>query len=257
MLADAGIGSRRGVEALVAAGRVSVNGRPATIGERVDPDADAILVDGRPVAARAPRVYLAMAKPAGVTSTVSDPHAARTVLDLVPRDLRPPGRLYPVGRLDRDSEGLLFLTNDGDWADRILHPRYEVEREYAVGLREPLGVRQAHALQDGIELEEGVARVIALRPSSGPEVEQLEHSIGGARDPLHWYRASLRQGWRRQLRRMFAAVDAPIERLVRVRIGPVRLGVMRLGDVRPLSDAERARLESGGRSRRPRTPARA
>ena len=245
-LADAGVGSRRAVEALVAAGRVEVNGRRAEVGERVDPERDRIVVDGRPLARVERRVYLALAKPAGVTSTVSDRHADRTVLDLVPRELRSGARrLYPVGRLDRDSEGLLLLTNDGEWADRVLHPRYGVEREYAVGLSAPLDADQVRGLREGVPLEEGLARLVSLRPATGVEVDKLERAVGRSHGRLHWYRATLSQGWRRQLRRMFADVGAPIERLVRVRIGPLWLDDLRLGEVRPLTAAERQRLERG------------
>ena len=134
VLAAAGVASRRGADALVAAGRVTVDGRAAALGEKVDPATQAIAVDGRPLRTPDARpLYLALHKPAGVTSTVRDRHAERTVVDLVPADLARGGRLYPVGRLDQDSEGLILLTNDGDWAEHVLHPRYEVEREYAVG----------------------------------------------------------------------------------------------------------------------------
>ena len=136
-LADAGVASRRAAEALVEAGRVTVNGEPAIIGQRVTLGADGIAVDGRTVVQRPRAVHLALHKPAGVTSTVADRHAEPTVIDLRARgDLRQrAGRIYPVGRLDRDSEGLLLLTNDGDWAQRVLHPSHGVEREYAAGVR--------------------------------------------------------------------------------------------------------------------------
>ncbi len=248
-LADAGVGSRRAVEALVADGRVQVNGRTASVGDRVDPGKDTIAVDGRVVPVGTPRVYLALAKPAGVTSTVSDRHAERTVLDAVPAELRPnAGRLYPIGRLDRDSEGLLLLTNDGDWANRVLHPRYGIEREYALGLASPLRPEQLRALTMGIELEEGTATLSALRPATSAEVAKLErsvgHSVSRGEGRLHWYRATLRQGWRRQLRRMLGAIGSPVERLIRVRIGTIWLGDMKLGEVRRLSASERARLEA-------------
>src|SRR5262245_28655374 len=134
-LADAGVASRRRAEELVAAGRVTVNGEAALIGQQVDPARDTLAVDGSPVGAAQKRLYLMLAKPAGVTSTVSDRHAERTVIDLVPQATRAKARrLFPVGRLDKDSEGLLLLTNDGDWAQRMLHPSHGVERDYAVGI---------------------------------------------------------------------------------------------------------------------------
>jgi 23S rRNA pseudouridine2605 synthase len=241
VLAAAGIASRRASEALIAEGRVMVDGRPATIGQSVDPGSAVILVDGRPVAPLGPAatIHLVLHKPAGVTSTVRDPHATRTVLDLVPTALLPEGgRLYPVGRLDRESDGLLLLTNDGPWAERVLHPRFGVEREYAIGVRGPLTAEQSRALEAGVAMEEGMARLFHLRPATDPETRRLEELLTPPPGNLTWYRATLRQGWKRQLRRMFAAVGVPIERLVRVRIGPLRLERLRGGQVRPLSAAE-------------------
>lgn len=255
-LADAGVASRRAAEALVAAGRVTVNEAPARIGQLVLPGRDRLAVDGRPVPTIAGRTYLVLNKPPGVTSTVSDRHAATTVLDLVPGHLRASLRLFPVGRLDRDSEGLLLLTDDGAWAHRLLHPRYEVEREYAVGLAAPLDEDQAERLRHGITLEEGVARVAGLRHASRTEGTRLDRTFGpgrgSARAPeprrrqgLTWYHVTLRQGWRRQVRRMFGAVGAPVERLVRVRVGSLRLGDLASGEVRVLTRQERDRLATG------------
>jgi 23S rRNA pseudouridine2605 synthase len=252
-LADAGVASRRAAETLVEAGRVSVKGTLAVIGQRVDPRADRILVDGRALGARPERTYLVLNKPAGVTSTVSDRHADRTVVDLVPAEVRTrAGRLYPVGRLDRDSEGLLLLTNDGDWAQLLLHPSHGVEREYAVGVREPLAASQVEALRAGIDLEEGTARAIALRRASAAETDRLPRPPNGERhDRLFWYRLTLAHGWKRQARRMFATVGSTVVRLVRVRVGPLRLGDLAIGAVRPLTGDERRAIEglaSTGRS---------
>jgi 23S rRNA pseudouridine2605 synthase len=241
VLAAAGVASRRASEALVAEGRVRVDGKPASVGQKVDPDRSRIEVDGSIVGINATRAYVALHKPAGVTSTTRDRHAETTVLDLIPTALAPDGiRLYPVGRLDLDSEGLLLLTNDGDWADRILHPRFGVEREYAVALGVPLVGEQARALNTGIRLEEGVAKLAAPVRTATPElVSELAATIDPRPDPnLAWYRAVLAQGWKRQLRRMFGAVDAPIVRLVRVRIGPVRLGELPSGRARALKAPE-------------------
>ncbi|HWH23879.1 MAG TPA: pseudouridine synthase [Candidatus Limnocylindria bacterium] len=250
-LAAAGVASRRASDALVAAGRVTVNDRPAALGETVDPAVDRLAVDGRVVERPARRVYLLAAKPAGVTSTVSDRHAARTVIELVPAGLRAQARrLYPVGRLDRDSEGLLLLTNDGDWAQRLLHPSHAVEREYAIGLARPLSADQRARLLGGVELDEGIARLAALAPATAADRRRLSRLIGAAAGPLVWYRATLRQGWKRQLRRMFAAVGQPVQRLVRLRFGSLRLGDLALGEVRPLTGAERRQLDAlGGRRR--------
>lgn len=239
-LADAGVASRRGADALVSAGRVTINGQVAVTGQRVDPSVDVLAVDGRPVVPAGSRTYLALHKPAGVTSTVSDRHASETVLELVPPPLRA-ARLYPVGRLDKDSEGLLLLTDDGDWTQHLLHPRYGVEREYAIGLRRPLTAEQSERLQAGIELDEGLATLSSLREASRVEAARLD---GQRQAALAWYQAVLTQGWKRQLRRMFAAVGAPVTRLVRVRIGTLRLGDLPPGAVRVLSRAERERLAS-------------
>lgn len=237
VLAEAGVASRRGSEALIVAGRVTVDGRPAILGERIDPDVAAVAVDGRPVVRQAtPRVYVALNKPAGVTSTTRDPHARRTVIDLVPADVRRrAGRLYPVGRLDRDSEGLILLTNDGDWTDRILHPSHAVEREYAAGVRRALSAEERRELEHGIELDEGLATVAHLRPMTSPEVSTLAMNLDPQPGPLAWYRVTLTQGWKRQVRRMFAALGVPVERLVRVRVGTLRLGDLRPGATRLLS----------------------
>jgi 23S rRNA pseudouridine2605 synthase len=251
VLAAAGVASRRGAESMIAAGRVTVDGKVATVGTQADPERSVIAVDGRLIGAAAAHAYLLLHKPPGVTSTTRDRHAATTVLDLVPTALVPDGaRLYPVGRLDQDSEGLLVLTNDGEWAERVLHPRHGVEREYALGLDRPLDHGQVKALQAGIQLDEGLATLGGLRLVTAVETERL---VGLLRPPppdLVWYRATLTQGWKRQLRRMFGAVGAPVARLARVRIGPVRIDGLRSGGVRPLKAPEVRGLAAGaGRSR--------
>lgn len=244
VLAEAGVASRRASEALIVAGRVTVDGRPAVLGERVDALSAAIAVDGRPVP-RAPvgRMYVALNKPLGVTSTTRDRHAERTVLDLVPRDIRArAGRLYPVGRLDRDSEGLILLTNDGAWTERVLHPSHAVEREYAVGVGRAVAGDEWRALVEGIELDEGLATVVHLRPMTAPEVAALADVLDPRPAGLAWYRVTLTQGWKRQVRRMFGALGLPVERLVRVRVGTLRLGDLRPGMTRLLSGREAGAL---------------
>lgn len=247
VLAAAGVASRRASEALIAAGRVTVDGHTATVGEQADPDTSVIEVDGRPIPGAVRHVHLALHKPAGVASTVSDRHAAATVLDLVPTALVPDGaRLYPVGRLDQDSEGLLLLTNDGEWADRVLHPRFGVEREYAVAIERPLDPGQVEELRRGIRLDEGLARLAQpLRLQTPVETRRLIALLDPRPGPLTWYRAVLAQGWKRQLRRMFGAVGAPIDRLVRVRVGTVRLEDLRTGQIRPLKPGEVRDLGAG------------
>jgi 23S rRNA pseudouridine2605 synthase len=173
------------------------------------------------------------------------------VIELLPTALVPDGaRLYPVGRLDQDSEGLLILTNDGPWAEKVLHPRFGVEREYAIGLAVPVEADQRRALEAGIAMEEGTATLFHLRSMTDVEVDKLAALLDPAPGQLAWYRATLRQGWKRQLRRMFAAVGLPIERLVRVRIGPVRVDGLRSGRTRSLKAPEVRGLAAGaGRSR--------
>jgi 23S rRNA pseudouridine2605 synthase len=246
VLAASGVASRRASEVLIATGRVTVDGKVAGIGAKVDPERSIIAVDGRVIGGAAPAAYLLLHKPAGVTATVRDRHASRTVLDMLPTALVPEGaRLYPVGRLDQDSEGLLILTNDGAWADRVLHPRHGIEREYAIGLRAPVSAEQVAALQAGIPLDEGLATLTGLRATTETETRRLAELLSPAPGSLHWYRAILAQGWKRQLRRMFGAVGAPIERLVRVRIGPVRLEDLPSGRARRLRAPEIRGLGAG------------
>ena len=248
VLAAARVASRRGSDDLVSSGRVTVDGRPAVLGERVDPAEQVVAVDGRRIGvSSAPAIHLVVNKPIGVTSTVRDRHADSTVIDLVPRDLGRGARLYPVGRLDRDSEGLLLLTDDGAWAETVLHPRYGVEREYAIAVAHALRDDQLDALARGIRLEEGTAVLGEPRPQTRTETKRLEELLDPAPDPrLHWYRGTLRQGWKRQVRRMFGAVGAPVRRLVRVRIGPLRLEDLATGEVRALTAAEVRRLGASG-----------
>lgn len=244
-LADAGVASRRKAEQLVIDGRVAVNGVTAGVGQLVDPARDVLSVDGVTVAGQQRRVYLLLVKPEGVTSTVSDRHAASTVLDLVPAELRKgTTRLYPVGRLDRDSAGVLLLTNDGDWAQRMLHPRHGIEREYAVALDRELDDGQRRALEAGIAMAEGTARLHDLRRATSADVRTLRRLLPGQSGDLAWYHVTLRQGFKRQVRRMFTAIDAPVRRLVRVRFGTLRLVGMSVGDVREVSAGERRQLEA-------------
>ena len=244
VLAAAGVASRRASEALIAAGRVRVDGKVATPGQPVDPSTVRIEVDGRAVGEASQVVHLVLHKPPGVTSTVHDRHAERTVLDLVPTALRPAGtRLYPVGRLDRDSEGLILLTNDGPWAERVLHPRFGVEREYALALRQPLTLEQVREVEAGIELEEGLATVGQFRLQTTTETRGLAALLDPRPDTgLAWCRLVLTTGWKRQVRRMLGSLGMPVERLVRVRIGQIRLGGLTSGAVRVLRREEVARL---------------
>ena len=246
-LASAGIASRRGAEDLIRAGRVTVDGRPAIIGEQVDPGMQQVLVDGAPLPEIAEaHVYWALNKPSGVVSTVRDRHAEHTVMELLPPNARS-ARLYPVGRLDAESEGLLLFTNDGTWADLLLHPRYGVEREYMVGLERSLTKAQRIALREGLELEEGLARLDLLEDATPAQVRRLLELLEPSNEPLKWYRVVLAQGWKRQIRRMFDVVESPVRRLVRVRVGTFKLTDMSAGQTRPLTHHEVMQLTACAR----------
>ena len=220
VLADRGVASRRKAEELIVAGRVRVNGELVrTLGTKVDPTAR-IDVDGTATRGLAVR-HVALYKPVGVISTASDERGRATVVDLVSG----PERLYPVGRLDVDSEGLLLLTNDGAWAQRVLHPRFGHEREYEVTVTGAVTPAALDRLRKGVRLEEGVARAVT--------VSVARRSVRGS-----VLRMVLLTGWKRQVRRMCAAVDLRVTRLVRVRIGSLRLGTLRPGQWRELRRGE-------------------
>jgi 23S rRNA pseudouridine2605 synthase len=249
VMADAGIGSRRSSEELIRSGRVKVDGRPAIIGEKVDPGLQRVEVDGNVLpAVTGTRSYWALNKPAGVVSTVRDRHADRTVMELLPAEARRSARLYPVGRLDEESEGLLLFTDDGRWADLLLHPRYGVEREYMVGLERSVTKIQRVALKDGVELEEGVARLDRLEDSTPAQTRAILELLEPPHADLRWYRVVLAQGWKRQIRRMFDSVHAPVRRLVRVRVGTLKLTDLRPGQARPLTHQEMTQLASRARA---------
>ncbi len=257
VIASAGIASRRSGEDLIRAGRVTVDGRAAVLGEQVDPDMQRVLVDGKLLPAiERQRSYWMLNKPAGVVSTVRDRHAERTVIELLPPNARREARLYPVGRLDEDSEGLLLFTNDGAWANLLLHPRYGVEREYMVGLDRSVTRQQKLALRTGIELEEGLARVDMLEDATPAQVRKLLDLLAPPHAELRWYRVVLAQGWKRQIRRMFDAVGQPVRRLVRVRVGSQKLADIHAGEARPLAHHEVTQLASCARRPTTTRPAR-
>ncbi len=220
-LARAGFGSRRACEDLIRAGRVGVNGRVATLGDRVDPAVDEVTVGGHRVSTDPELRYLVLHKPAGVTTTMRDAHAASDLRQFLPEG----PRVFPVGRLDRDSEGLLVLTNDGELANRLSHPRHGVEKEYLAEVQGMPTERHLSRLRRGVALEDGPARALAAR-SAG------RASGRGA------VRVVMGEGRKREVRRMLAAVGLPVLRLVRVRVGPIRLGRLRAGEVRELSAEE-------------------
>ena len=224
-LARAGIASRRGAEALIAAGRVTVNGEVARTGQLVDPARDAIVVDGKTVRPPARDTWLVLHKPAGVMTTRSDPQGRRTVFDLVPAI---PGLTY-VGRLDYLTEGLLLLTTNGAAAHALTHPSREIERTYVAIVRGD-GAAAARAALRGVELEDGLA--VARSAEAAP--------LGRGRWELT---VTVTEGKNREIRRLCDALGLEVESLVRVSFGPVGLGALGVGETRPLSKRERDRIE--------------
>lgn len=226
VLAARGVAARRKAEMLIIEGRVRVEGQVVReLGTRVDLAAR-IDVDGIPVPPAPRHRYLALHKPAGVLSSARAERGRASVVDLV----HAPERLYPVGRLDADSEGLVLLTNDGEWAERVVHPRYGHEREYEVTVEGEVDDRTLDRLRKGVRLEEGIARA-----------DRVTVRDGSLRIVLH-------TGWKRQVRRMCAAVGLRVERLVRTRIGPVTLGRLRPGEWRDLTAREVRALAAATRS---------
>jgi 23S rRNA pseudouridine2605 synthase len=232
-LARAGVCSRRGADELVSRGRVKVNGFPAEPGMKIDPEKDIVEVDGRridpPSPAAGEHLYLALNKPVRVVTTADDPEGRRTVLDLLP-DKYARSRVFPVGRLDYFSEGLLVLTNDGDLAHRLMHPRWHLEKVYEVMIRGDVSDKALEAMRNGMELAEGerlAPAEIHARPA-GPNRTRLA--------------MTLIQGVNRQIRRMCRDLDLTILKLTRVRQGPVELGSLAPGQMRELSKSEAAAL---------------
>ena len=234
-LARAGVASRRHAETLMRAGRVLVNGQPATEpGIKIMPGGDEVRVDGRLVALPVSKVYVALHKPAGVMTTASDPQGRQMVLDFLPASLRTQ-RLFPVGRLDLDSEGLLLLTNDGDFALRLTHPRYEQEKEY-------------HALVQGRPPPaalESLRRGLLLPGETRPTAPAQARLLRPGENQTTWLTVTLHEGRKRQVRRMLAAVGHPVLRLLRVRVGPLKLGDLQPGQWRLLTAEEVTRLIEG------------
>jgi len=226
VLAAAGVGSRRACEELIAAGRVTVDGQVATLGDKVDPEAAEISVDGERVATNPKLVYLAMNKPRGVVSTMADERGRAALGDFVGGIAQ---RVYHVGRLDADSEGLLLLTNDGDLAHRLMHPSFGVAKTYLCEVSGPVPRGFRRQLLDGVELDDGPVHVDTCR---------IVDSVG--RRVL--VEVVLHEGRKHVVRRLMDAVGHPVSRLVRTAIGPVRLGELRPGRTRRLTNQEVAAL---------------
>jgi 23S rRNA pseudouridine2605 synthase len=240
VLARVGIGSRRVCEEMIADGRVSVNGTIADLGRRVHVETDLVELDGVPLGVRPGLVHYLLNKPAGVITTADDPHGRPTVLELVPDD----PRVFPVGRLDMDTEGLLLLTNDGDLTHRLTHPSFGVEKEYIAQVEGSPTRAALRRLREGIELEDGLTA-----PAEAALV-----APGVVRLTIH-------EGRNRQVRRMCEAIGHPVTRLVRSRIGPLADRRLKPGSWRTLTPDELRSLEKAaaasaatpvtGRDRRP------
>lgn len=228
VLAAAGVGSRRACEELIAAGRVEVDGRIVReMGVRVDPAHAVIKVDGmRVTTPESGLVYLALNKPAGVVSTMSDPQGRPNLGDFV-KERRE--RLFHVGRLDLDTEGLILLTNDGELAHRLTHPRFEVHKTYLVEIQGPLPRDLGRRLRTGVDLEDGPVTVHSFR-------------VVGRSNSRVMVEVVLHEGRKHVVRRLFDAVEFPVQRLVRTKIGPVVLGDLRPGKARPLTAREVGQL---------------
>ena len=232
-LAQMGFESRRGSEQAVLLGRVSVNGIVVDdVATNVVAGRDAIAVDGRQLAWVVKQEHYAVNKPPGVVSTVKDAHAERTVVELVQSS----ARLFPVGRLDKESEGLVLLTNDGDLANRVTHPRYEVEKEYAVLVRPTPTNAMIERLRQGLDLDgrTAVPTSVLLRIHNGDS----------------WVRIVITEGRQHEVRRLVGAVGLEVRRLIRTRIGPVHLGTLKSGESRKLESRELRVLREGPRTAR-------
>lgn len=232
VMAQAGVASRRKCEELIAAGRVRVNGAVVTeLGLRVRPGQDRIVVDGVPLGGPEPLAYYLLYKPPGYLSSRSDPHADKLAIELVPDTYR----LYPVGRLDLESEGLLLFTNDGELALRLMHPRYEHAKEYRVLIGGEISPEQERRLAEGIPLADGE------RPARA-RLKRLGEGWAWRGEPIpagaRWVGLILREGRKRQIREMLGALHVPVLRLIRTRMGILALGDLAPGEGRWLDAAE-------------------
>lgn len=232
MLADCGIASRRKAEEMIAAGKVRVNGSIAKVGDKVDPKKDKVTVKGKPVESRAQDVYIMLHKPRGFITTMNDEMDRKCVAELV-REI--PERIYPVGRLDRDSEGLLLMTNDGAFANAMMHPSKHVPKTYRVTVRPSITEDQLTQMAVGIEIEG--------RKTAPADVRVLSQEPG--RVVLEMV---LHEGRNREIRKMCEALGLEVARLKRIAIGPVRLGMLQPGKWRELTGEEVKRLMAGAKS---------
>jgi 23S rRNA pseudouridine2605 synthase len=223
ILAEAGVASRRGGEELIRTGRVSVNGRVISqLGFKADPVLDRIRVNGRPIPRLSPKVYYLLYKPPGVITSLNDPEGRSTVKDLIPRIKT---KVFPVGRLDYDAEGLLLLTNDGELAMRLSHPRYGVPRTYLVKVKGILTPAEMEQVAQGVMLEDGMSPIMEVLPA-----RRLAKNS--------WLRVTLHEGRNRVIKRTFEAIHHPVLQLRRTRFASLNLVGMRPGECRPLTSEE-------------------
>ncbi|HSK07031.1 MAG TPA: pseudouridine synthase [Acidimicrobiia bacterium] len=230
-VAGAGLMSRRAAEDAIREGRVAIDGRPAVLGDRVDVSAQQVTVDGIPIPVDPDLATYLLYKPPGVVSSASDPEGRRTVVDLVPGN----GRLFPVGRLDYDSEGLILLTNDGDLANRVTHPRYGIVKKYMALVGGGPTKTDVRRLVQGIDLEDGPARALSA-------------SILGRQGDETMVELTMGEGRNREVRRMFESIGFQVIRLVRTAIGPISDRSLKPGESRRLSSAEIRDLLASGSS---------
>ncbi len=246
VLADAGVASRRACERLIESGAVEVNGRPVTtLPAWVDPDKDRITVHGRRIRTAARHVYVMLFKPRGVVCTSAEDGLRRRAIDLVNHPSR--ARLFPVGRLDMDSSGLLLLTNDGDLANRLTHPRYHLPKIYEITVKGSLDDEAVHRAEHGLFLTDRDRRT--AERTSPSTLRLLKRDRTRLIMELH-------EGRNRQIRRMMAQMGYPVKRLRRVQIGPLRLKGLRVGEWRELTAAEAASLKRAARDRPSPSPGR-
>jgi 23S rRNA pseudouridine2605 synthase len=228
ILARAGYGSRRKCEELISAGRVRVSGRKVSLGEKADINNDQITVDGKIIKLEEELVYIAIYKPRGVVTTLSDPERRNTIRDLIPVE----GNIHPVGRLDFDSEGLVLMTNDGELTNQLTHPRYEHEKEYRVLVATHPDNDQLEKWRRGLILEDGFR--------TSPAGVHVTSKFGkGA-----WLKVVLKEGHKRQIREMGRVTGLPVVRIIRIRIGRLMLGKLRPREWRYLSPAEISSIKS-------------
>ena len=212
-LSDSGVCSRRAADTLISGGKVRVNGITAQVGTKVDSEKDVVFVGGKKVGVSGEKVYYVLNKPVGYVTTSSDPFGRKKVIDLVPKS----PRVYPVGRLDYDTSGLLILTNDGDFTHKLTHPKFEKEKEYEVNCRIQNSEFRIDKFKEGVKLKEGIARADKIK-------------ILNQKGDMITFSIIIHQGWNRQIRRMCEALGLEVVSLKRVRIGDIRLGDLKEGE---------------------------